>query len=302
MKHARAVRTAAACWALLAGLCAPLPSAATDSHLVYPLTTFSIDSRYDYDWTVLRTALEKSSARFGSFEMRPASASMSPQRISQELAQPAGRINIFVRATDAELERVFLPIRIPVDKGLLGYRVFLVRHEDLPRFAAVRGVKDLRGLRAGLGKDWADVAILRAAGIEVVEGSTYDGLFSMLEAKRFDFFSRAADEAGREFAERGASQPQLALEPTLLLHYPLPRYFFVRRDAEGELLAKRIEAGLETMIRDGSLDALFQRYKGKIIERGGLRRRRLIELRNPSLSPQTPLGRAELWYNPLTDK
>ena len=60
MKHTRAVRTAAACWALLAGLCAPLPSAAIDSHLVYPLTTFSIDSRYDYDWTVLRTALEVS--------------------------------------------------------------------------------------------------------------------------------------------------------------------------------------------------------------------------------------------------
>src|SRR5471030_2561111 len=232
--------------------------------VVYPLTGAGIDSRYDYDWAVLRTALLKTVAHYGAFEMRQSQTTMSAQRVTQELANQPGRINIFVRATDPDLEQQFLPIRLPVDRGLLSYRVFLVREADLPRFAAVRSIDDLRRFRVGQGKGWIDVDILRAAQFQVVEGSTYDGLFAMLEAKRFDFFSR--------------------------------------RDAEGKLLAERITAGMEMMIRDGSLNELFYRYKGGIIERASLKQRRLLTIANPSLSPETPLSRSELWYDPLHDK
>src|SRR5471032_1809499 len=197
--------------------------------VVYPLTGAGIDSRYDYDWAVLRTALLKTVAHYGAFELRQSQTTMSSQRVTQELANQPGRINIFVRATDPDLEQQFLPIRLPVDRGLLGYRVFLVREADLPRFAAVRNLDDLRRFRAGQGKGWADVDILKAAQLNVLEGSTYDGLFAMLEAKRFDFFSRAADEATREYDERHTSNPTMAVESTLLLHYPLPRYFFAAR-------------------------------------------------------------------------
>jgi hypothetical protein len=82
-------------------------------------------------------------------------------------------------------------VRLPIDKGLLGYRMFLVREADLPRFATVRTLDDLRKLRVGQGKDWIDVPILRKAGFPVVEGTSYPGLFAMLAAGRFDF-SRAA--------------------------------------------------------------------------------------------------------------
>ena len=270
--------------------------------IVYPLTGSGIDSRYDYDWAVLRTALLKTVPRYGAFELRQSQTTMSAQRVTQELANQPGRINILVRATDPDLEQQFLPIRLPVDRGLLGYRIFLVREADLPRFAAVRSLDDLRRLHVGQGKGWIDVDILRAAQLTVVEGSTYDGLFAMLEAKRFDFFSRAADEATREYDERRIANPTMALEPTLLLHYPLPRYFFVRRDAEGKLLAERITAGMEMMIRDGSLNELFYRYKSSIIERANLKQRHLLTIVNPTLSPETPLSRSELWYDPLHEK
>ena len=303
MKQNKAIGRRARWNALLAAVClccAVASQAAT--HIVYPLTGGGVDSRYDYDWAVLRTALQKTEARHGSFELKQSDIVMSPQRVTQELRMPAGRINILVRATDPALERQFIPVRLPVDRGLLGYRVFLVREADLPRFAAVRTLDQLRQLRAGQGKDWADIPILKAAGIETVEGTTYDGLFAMLDAGRFDFFSRGADEARREFAERHARHPQLAIEPTLLLHYPLPRYFFLRRDDEGRHLAKRIAAGMEIMIKDGSLNALFQRYKQDIIEQSGLKKRRVLTIRNPTLSQETPLSRSELWYDPLSGK
>ncbi|MBA5688373.1 ABC transporter substrate-binding protein [Rugamonas apoptosis] len=286
---------------LLAALCLHGARAHAYDRLVYPLSV-GVDSRYEYDWAVLRMALDKSRAQYGAYSLHQATTSMSPARITQELLMPTGHINILVRATAPELEQQFTPVRIPVDRGLLGYRVFLVRRDDLPRFAAVRSLNDLRPLRAGLGKDWSDVPVLRAAGLPTEEGSAYEGLFSMLEAGRFDYFSRGADEALREYGERRDAHPKLAIEPILLLHYPLPRYFFLRRDAEGKQLAARIAAGMEIMVRDGSLNTLFQHYKGATIAAANLRHRRVLTIPNPTLSPQTPLSRSELWYNPLNGK
>ncbi|MRW83428.1 hypothetical protein GJ698_04905 [Pseudoduganella sp. FT26W] len=286
----------AALW-LAAGAC----GAATE--VVYPLTSLDdADSRYEYDWAVLRVALQKTVPRYGPFELKQSTQSMSPQRVAQELLAPRGRINVLARATSPELERQYIPVRLPIDKGLLGYRIFLVRYADLPRFAAVRTLDDLRKLRVGQGKDWVDVPLLRDAGFNVVEGTSYRGLFAMLSAGRFDWFSRGIDEAQREYAERHPTHPNMAIEPTLLLQYPLPLYFFTRRDAEGKLLAQRITDGMEMMIKDGSLNALFQQYKGESIKSGRLQKRRVLHLNNTHLTPETPLGRSELWFNPNTGK
>ncbi len=288
--------------ALLVAACLCAAGARAQTEVVYPLDGNGKYQHYAYEWAVLRTALQKTESRYGRYAMRQNSMPMSPERATQELLAADGQINILVRATDSTLEQQFLPVRLPVDRGLLGNRIFLVRAADLPRFAAVRTLSDLRRLRAGLGYDWADLRVLEAAGIPTVTSHTYEGLFSMLDAGRYDFFSRALDEAVREYDERHAANPQLVIEPTLLLRYPLPRYFFLRRDDAGRKLAARIEAGMEIMIKDGSLDALFQQYKRKLLERTGASQRRVLTIPNPDLSPQTPLARKELWYDPAAGK
>ncbi|KQV45832.1 hypothetical protein [Duganella sp. Root336D2] len=270
--------------------------AKASQQIVYPRPESEHDSRYLYDWEVLRTALEKTRARFGPYELRQASQYMSPARVSAEAAG-AGSINLFVRATSAQLELQFRPVRIPVDRGLIGYRLLLVRHEDLPRFAEVESLEQLRRFSIGQGKGWVDVSILQAGGFKVVEGNNYDGLFSMLEVKRFDVLSRSVDEALSEY-DGWHKRFGFEVEPGIALYYPLARYFFTRRDAEGEALATRLEAGLEAMVQDGSLQALFMAHKGALIKRSGLARRRLFRIPNPDLPPQTPLGRSELWYRP----
>lgn len=280
---------------LAAGPVAANP-ANTPQQIVYPRPESEHDSRYLYDWEVLRTALEKSRAAFGPYELRQAAQYMSPARVTAEAAGP-GPINLFVRATSVQLEQQFRPVRIPVDRGLIGYRLLLVRNEDLPRFAEVSSLDQLRRFSIGQGKGWVDVGILQAAGFKVVEGNNYDGLFSMLAVKRFDALSRSVDEALREYDERH-QQVGFELEPGIALYYPLARYFFTRHDAEGEALARRLEAGLEAMVQDGSLQALFMAHKGALIKRSGLAQRRLFRIANPDLPPQTPLARSELWYRP----
>ena len=255
MKRNRGYGLRGAWQALLLASCLVAMPGRAATQLTYPLTSDGIDSRYDYDWAVLRTALEKTTPQYGVFEQHQSTVAMSPPRVVQEMSSLSGRINIFVRATTPELERQFLPVRLPVDRGLLGYRLLLIRGANQQRFAAVKNVADLRHLRAGLGQGWADIPIFQRAGVPVVEGSSYDGLFAMLEAERFDFYSRSADEAMREFQERHDAHPQMAVEQTLLLHYPLPRYFFVRRDAEGQA------AGKAHRNRHGDND------QGRIVER-----------------------------------
>lgn len=288
--------------ALTALLLSASVGATTDvSVLSYPQAESDTDSRYQYDWAVLRSAMEKTSAGFGSFRMIASLHRMPAARVILEVQRPNSEINIFVRATNNDLEKTFLPIRIPVDRGLLGYRIFLIRASDQKKFASVKTLADLLQFTVGQGKGWADVAILNAAKFNVVEGSNYEGLFPMLKLGRFDFLSRSLDEALREYDERHVEN-DLEVEHSLLLYYPLPRYFFVRRDAEGEQLAKRIEAGLEIMLRDGSLDKLLQKYKGALIKRAGLTQRRMFRIPNPDLAPQTPLDRRELWYDPVSGK
>jgi hypothetical protein len=267
--------------------------------LIHPRAESATDTRYQYDWVVLRTAMDKTRASFGTYEIREAEQQMVASRVEYEMESRDGSINIFVRSSTIDLEKRFLPIRIPVDRGLLGYRIMLVRNADLPQFAAVHHLDDLRKFRIGQGKGWADVGILKSAGFQVIEGDSYDGLFSMLTAERFDAFSRSVDEALREYDKQHDTHPTIAVEPTLLLHYPLPRYFFVRRDAQGQQFAKRIESGLEMMVHDGSLAALFFQFKGDLIKQAGLDKRKVLKISNPLLPPETPLARAELWYDPL---
>jgi hypothetical protein len=273
-----------------------LARASPATELVYPRYFSILDTSKDFDWIVLRTAMEKTAARYGPFALTASREPLSVARMLQELGRTDGSINVIARATHRDLESRFQPVRIPIDRGLMGMRLLLVRKADLPRFATVRSLDDLRRMSAGQGKGWVDAAVLSAAGISVVESPRPGNLFGMLEAGRFDLFPRALDEAPREYDAIQKDRPGIVIEPTLMLRYPLPRYFFVRRDAAGDRLAERIKLGMEIMVKDGSLAALFQKHKGPLIERAQLGKRRIIELQNPALPPETPLQRSELWF------
>ena len=56
-----------------------------------------------------------------------------------------GSLSVFWISTSEDLEQAFQPIRIPIYKGLLGYRIFLIRKEDQARFSSVRNLTDLQG-------------------------------------------------------------------------------------------------------------------------------------------------------------
>ena len=101
----------------------------------------------------METALEKTKAAYGPYLMQPA-VSMTEKRQAFELRNDTGKLTVMYLSTTQEFEQDLVPIRIPVDKNLGGYCVFLIRKDRDPAFAAVNSLDDLRRFSYGLGLGW----------------------------------------------------------------------------------------------------------------------------------------------------
>jgi len=244
------------------------------------------DGRSDFGLTLLQLAL----ARAGSTHRAELSPVFRQQnRAIAELVGNTGTIQVLGTMTSIEREEQLLPVRIPISKGLIGWRILLVNDHQRD---ALRDVRDLAGLRhvhMAVGEHWPDLDIMRSNGLAPDPVASYGRLFSMLKAHRIDAVPRSVMEIWSELKEF----PELAAEPYLLLRYPAADYFFVSR-ANPEL-AEEIRRGLEIAQADGSFDRLLLAYYGKLLAGANLAQRRVIELSNPTLPPLTPIARKELW-------
>jgi ABC-type amino acid transport substrate-binding protein len=283
---------------LLALLLVSFPSRAQVMTYVYHAPESSLDVRYLYHWEILRTALERTTPKWGVYRMVP-SGFMTERRQAFELKNATGKLTVMYLSTTPDFEQHLIPIRIPVDKNLGGYCVFLIRRDEQKRFADVRSIDDLRRFNYGLGLGWIDVEILKANGFRVVTGSSYDGLFEMLVNKRFDVFLRAATEVLDEYGKRKESLP-LVIEDSIVLYYPMPMYFWFPKTDEGRRLAARAEEGMRMMIADGTYDRIFDSYQRQKIERLRLKERRIFRIGNPLLGAETPFADKRLWFDPKT--
>lgn len=258
----------------------------------YPTLPSAHDPNETYTLAMLQLGLKKSGK---AYRLVADTAPMLQGRAIQEASNPAGSIDVLWTMTTPEREAQLLPIRIPIDKGLLGWRVPLLRADRLNLLAGASSLAGLRRWTAGQGHDWPDTEILQGNGLNVVTSSQYDSLFRMLQAGRFDYFPRSVMEIWNDVANH--PDKSLVVDSHIAIHYPAAAYFFVtpRRPQ----LAKDLEAGLERAIADGSFEALFRARLGPFVERARLQRRHVIELANPLLDKTSlPLDRPELWYRP----
>ncbi len=239
---------------------------------------FQADSRYAYRTHLLQLILEKSRDE-GAFTLQPLYTNVTPDR-GLALLQ-SRRIDVVSLPATPEREQLFRAVPVDIMRGMLGYRVLLIRKQRQADFSAIRSLEQLRNFSVGFGSQWADLPILQHNGLNVVATPQYQNLFAKLEKGRFDAFPRGLNEAWHEVEERTISQPDLVVESSLLLYYPYPVYFFVQRDDMA--LASRLQRGLERAMADGSMRTLFLHYHADLLKKAGLEQRRLISLENPLL-------------------
>ena len=105
---------------------------------IYPPPEAAGDERHLYYWQLLDAALASNRDRYGGYTTAPFDSPLTFQRATAEVGSRNGPVNIVSRATNLDLEKRLRPIRIPLDKGLLGFRMFLVMPETQARLDAVR--------------------------------------------------------------------------------------------------------------------------------------------------------------------
>ncbi|MCJ2164881.1 MULTISPECIES: hypothetical protein [unclassified Pseudodesulfovibrio] len=253
------------------------------------------DRRQAYPNAVLIRILEVTRDSDGPYRITLSHLRMTQKRALSELVS-GEHVNVIVVATCRELEDKALPIRIPVLRGLLSYRLLLINGRNLDKFKCVDSLEALKRLKGGSGMQWTITKIFRHNGFALVTGNNYEGLFCMLDFGRFDYFSRGVNEIFEELQLRKKCIPDLCIEPNLALYCPMPCYFFV--SPAYPKLADRIRRGMEIISANGELDALFQKHFGTHIARARLKERTVFKIDNPLLSDETPLDRPELWFTP----
>ncbi len=276
-----------------------LPSLSRAENIIlYPRPESASDGRYHYHIDLLRNALLKTQEEYGRATVAPALFTMNEPRMIKVLETGVGLVDVVIKPTSIELEQRLTPVRIPLDKGLLGWRVFLIHEKNQELFSLVETLDDLRALALGQAAGWTDVEIYKKNGFRVVTGDTYGQLFDMLMVDRFDYFPRGVEEAPKELAYYSQEHPAMAIEESIVLHYPFVRYFWTANNDYGLKLRERLTLGLQRMIEDGTFDALFRVHKRDALEGLHLGGRRVFELANPFLPESVPLGHLDYWYSP----
>ncbi|NRD75455.1 transporter substrate-binding domain-containing protein [Shewanella sp. VB17] len=209
-----------------------------------------------FGYAALKLALENSGV---DFELTVSNYSVSPLRIRKLIKD--NKVSIADFGTSKEFESEFLPIYIPIDLGLNGWRIFVIHGDNQSIFDRIKTMENLREKVAGQGRGWSDVSILKNAGLEVIEAPNIINLFKMLDSNRFDYFPLGANEAHYllETYKNKKLNSKLTIESNIVLIYPFGRLFFVNHDNRELYDAVRI--GLITSFENGSFFELFKHHK-----------------------------------------
>lgn len=239
-------------------------------------------SRQQYEREVLEAVLNATVASHGQWQLQEDltdyplaadEASVFRSKGFDIFGTVAGNVKL------ANEKKVLIPL--PLMKGLLGYRILIIRAQDKEKFAAIKSAQQLQKLRMGIPSTWADAELFRHNGYQVEEKGSFDDLFERLENNEFDYVTFGANEVTGVFSERAAASGKLVIESSLVVFYPFPLVFYVNPD--NKILAERVTSGLQVISSNGVLDSIFKRYFAADLTTVNVSARTMINLKNPVL-------------------
>jgi len=253
------------------------------------------DSRYTYPKKLLQRILDVTETEFQTSVVKATNNVMTRARVLRELERGLN-IHVMAEAPKPEWNTRLLSIRIPIRKGIQGYRLFLIKKRDQARLNAISSFDVFKNLPTGSGIGWSTTRVLKDHKFNVITGTNYEGLFGMLMLDRFTTFGRGINEAFDELAQHGEQHPELTIDEKFLLFIPLPTYFFV--SPKKPELRDRIEIGLKQLIHTGEFEAIFHEEFGALIHKANLASRTAFRISNPNLTKDDPVNNEAYWFNP----
>lgn len=246
-------------------------------HIKYP--NINGLGKQTFSYAVLNMALENSGE---DYEIELLDYEVNDTSVRQMLKK--GKIDIADFGTSKKFEDEFLPIYIPIDYGLNGWRIFIIHKDNKSKFSRINTIADLKNYTAGQGSDWADITILENSGLKVVTAPQITSMLGMVNKKRVDYFPLEANYVHWLVENNKEAYPHLYVDQNLLLIYPFARFFFVNK--KNTNLHRIVKKGLEISFENGSFLELFKTHKASkdIFTKARLNQRKLIYIENPLMS------------------
>ena len=233
------------------------------------------DTRREYECSVMRLSLEKTTEKYGSYNLDRSRYMNSARALL--IAKNGTLPNFFIRtsATNKRINEMGY-VAFPIDLGIVGYRVFLTSKGKARQLQRVKTIDDLKKFNFVQGLSWIDTKILRHNGFTIYE-SGYENMFSIAAAGRA-LFSRGANEVLTEYEQR-KSLSELHIDDKLSLYYPLPRFLFTSKKNTAAI--ERMSEGIRIAYEDGSLQVLWKKFYGPSVEFVNLKNRKILRIENP---------------------
>ncbi len=255
---------------------------------VYPKPTTQHPLLSDYPIELLRMALAKAEA---PYVVIPSFKSLPKNRALFRLKNQEG-IDVLWSDTSTLKEKDFYPIKIPIYKGLSGWRIPLVNKTRNLSTEQIGSFDKLKQYSLIQGSDWPGRKVFEANHIVVHHAYEQASLYEMLGKNRGDMlFQSVVELSGQEKTHRYYG---LEIDDNIAVRYPSAVYFFVHKD--NRALAGAIEKGLSASISDGSFDTLFDRSLTPFLKSCRLSERTILDIENPDVPEAMPLGDQALWY------
>jgi len=240
----------------------------------------------DYIAELFFLALEKSDKKFNCIPVK----NLPSQKRTLLLLGEDKALDLTWTVTNVKREKQALAIKIPLDKGLLGYRIPLIQKNNPDLFKNKQHTTDITKLHFGLRFDWPDLEIFNQNDLSTLSFSSKSQSINLLKSGRIDAIPDGLLEVGSY-----KLAPGLMYDEHVVLYYPSAVYFFVAKD--NIVLHDALKTGLNLSLKDGSWQKLFDRHFSKLIENVNLEKRILIRLGNPTLPRTAPIDMPEYWYN-----
>ncbi|AWB66149.1 hypothetical protein C2869_06720 [Saccharobesus litoralis] len=190
-------------------------------------------------------------------------------------------------------EAQLLTVRVPLLKGLMGYRVFFIHKDTQDYFTKIDNLKRLKLIRLGSGRGWSFSNLYQQQHFKVVLGEDTSALIKMLNKGRLDYFPRGIVEVKEELARFKPHYANLTIEESLVTYTPMPVYFFI--NPNNPELAKRLRRGLQNIIDNGEYEQKFAQYFAKSIKQLNVKQRRLLTIPNTTLTTESRQNLASFW-------
>lgn len=204
-------------------------------------------------YAVLELALDKSGLDY--------SVSVDKRSVNQNRAKvmvESGELDVFDIGFHKKLEKKLLPVYLPLEMGLLGWRIPIVHRDTEKELQSVKDLYELTQFTVGQGQGWGDIPILEDAGFKVVTASKIENLIRMADGKRFDLFPLGAVEVYQFLEKFGINSKNLVVNSNVTIVYPYGRFFYVNKG--NKPLANAIKLGMEQALSDGSLIRLLEKH------------------------------------------